>query len=208
MTEAEVSTAVSGTETSKRIMLAVSSSMIVKPSSPPRRFRARLTMPVARSRNRRRDPRFACGSVFMACPSPPTCSFQSFGAIRGSRIPLPEEEQRTGTIAPMWDWLIWGSLVVATFGWIGAAARTGVRAVRLWREVKRTERRVVGELDALAAAAESAAARAEAAGAGGERLTRSLEHLAASRRRLAVLQQAFDEAQDVFGGIAAVYPRK
>jgi hypothetical protein len=108
----------------------------------------------------------------------------------------------------MWDWVVLGSLVLATVAWIAAAARTGVAALRLWRDVKRTQRRLFGELDALAAAAESAGERAAAAGAGSERLTQSLQRLARSRRRLGVLQAAIDEAQDVVGSVTVVYPRK
>lgn len=108
----------------------------------------------------------------------------------------------------MWDWLVWGALAVGTIAWLAAAARSGVAALRLWRDFKRTRRRVFGELDALAGAAEAAGERAAAAGAGGERLTRSLERLAVSRRRLGVLRQALGETQDVVGGVTALYPRK
>jgi len=108
----------------------------------------------------------------------------------------------------VWTWIVWAALAVGTVTWTAAAARTGVAALRLWRDVKRARRRLFGELDALAAAAETAADRAAAAGAESERLTRGLARLAVSRRQLGVLQQALGEAQDVVGGVTAVYPRK
>lgn len=108
----------------------------------------------------------------------------------------------------MWDWSIWGALIVATVAGVAGIAHVVVAGLRFWRDLKRSRRRLFADLDALALSAEAVADRAAAAAAGTERLTRSLERLAVSQRRLAVLRQALDEATDSAAWLAALYPRK
>lgn len=107
----------------------------------------------------------------------------------------------------MW-WFVWGSLAVAVIVPTVVGVRAGIAALRLWREIKQTQRAVFDGLDRAANKAEAAADKAEALAGGSERLSRSLERLARSRRRLAVLQAAWDEATDAVGAVTAYYPRK
>ena len=107
----------------------------------------------------------------------------------------------------MWDWAIWGALILAGPAGICAAALLGVRARQAWRGLKATRREVVSRLDSLAAAGEATAEKVAAAGNTAE-LQESLGRLRLSLARLAVLRSAIDDAQDTFGRITAVVPRK
>ena len=107
----------------------------------------------------------------------------------------------------MWDWAIWGALILAGLAGIGAAALLVVRAWRTWRGLKATRREIVSRLDSLATAGEATAEKVAAAGNTAE-LQESLGRLRLSLARFAVLRSAIDEVQDTFGRIAAVVPRK
>jgi hypothetical protein len=105
-------------------------------------------------------------------------------------------------------WFVWGSLAVAVIVPAVAGGRAGIAALRLWRDVKRTQRGIFDGLDRAADKAEAVADKAEALAGSSERISRSHERLARSRRRLAVLQAAWDEATDALGAVTAYYPRK
>ena len=107
----------------------------------------------------------------------------------------------------MWDWAIWTALVVSGLAIAGALALLGVRALRAWRDLKRTRRRLFRGLDELAEKGEATTEKAAAAGET-EELQRSLLRLRAALAQLAVLRGAMDEVQDTFGRLGAVVPHK
>jgi hypothetical protein len=107
----------------------------------------------------------------------------------------------------VWDWAIWAGLCVGTLAAIAALALLAARMRRAWRALKETRQAVVGGLDELAAAGETTAGKVPTAGDTAE-LQESLGHLRSSLARLAVLRAAIDDAQDTFGRVTAVVPRK
>ena len=107
----------------------------------------------------------------------------------------------------MWDWVIWGALILTVPAAIAALALVFVRAREAWRELDDTRRDVVRRLDALAARAEATAERAAAAGDAAE-LQESVGRLRLSLARLALLRSALDKVQVSFGRVAAVVPHK
>ena len=111
------------------------------------------------------------------------------------------------TIDPMWDWAIWGALILATLAGVAAFPLLVVRALEAWRGFKRTRRKVVGGLGEFAAKGEATADKLAGAGDNPE-LQESLGRLRISLARLAVLRKALDEAQDTFARVTALVPRK
>jgi hypothetical protein len=111
------------------------------------------------------------------------------------------------TINSMWDWAVWGALIVTFLAGVAALALVVVRSRRAWHEVRYTGRDTVRRLDDLTVKAEATADRLETAGdmAG---LQESLARLRISLARLAVLRDALDDVQDGLGRVAAVVPRK
>ena len=107
----------------------------------------------------------------------------------------------------MWDWAIWGSLIVVFVAGIAALALVVVRSREAWRDVRYTGRDTVRRLDEITAKAEATADRLETAGDTAE-LEESLGRLRVSLAQLAVLTDALDEVQDGVGRVAAVLPRK
>jgi 3-deoxy-D-manno-octulosonic-acid transferase len=107
----------------------------------------------------------------------------------------------------MWDWAIWGSLIVVFIAGIAALALVVVRSREAWRDVRYTGRDTVRRLDEITAKAEATAERLETAGDTAE-LEESLGRLRVSLAQLAVLTDALDEVQDGVGRVAAVVPRK
>jgi hypothetical protein len=107
----------------------------------------------------------------------------------------------------VWDWAIWGSLIVVFVAGIAALALVVVRAREAWRDVRYTGRDTVRRLDELTVKAEATADRLEAAGDTAE-LEESLGRLRVSLAKLAVLRDALDEVQDGLGRVAAVVPRR
>ena len=107
----------------------------------------------------------------------------------------------------MWDWAIWGAVISAGVAGIGALALVALRTRQAWRGAKETRRDVVGALDALAAAGEATADKVAAAGDTVE-LQEKLGRLRVTLARFAVLRSAIDEAQETFGRITAVVPRR
>jgi hypothetical protein len=107
----------------------------------------------------------------------------------------------------MWDWPIWGSLIVVFLAGIAALVLVVVRAREAWRDVRHTGRDTVRRLDGITAKAEATADRLETAGDTAE-LQESLGRLRVSLARLAVLNDALAEVQAGVGRVAAVVPRK
>jgi hypothetical protein len=107
----------------------------------------------------------------------------------------------------VWDWAIWGSLIVVFLAGIAALALVAVRSRAAWRDVRYTGRDTVRRLDELTVKAEATADRLEAAGDTAE-LEESLGRLRVSLAKLAVLREALDEVQDGAARVAAVVPRK
>jgi hypothetical protein len=111
------------------------------------------------------------------------------------------------TIDSMWDWAIWGSLIVVFLAGVAALFLVVVRAREAWRDVGQTGRDTVRKLDDITAKAETTADRLETAGDTAE-LQESLGRLRVSLARLTVLTDALDEVQDGVARVAAVLPRK
>jgi hypothetical protein len=107
----------------------------------------------------------------------------------------------------MWDWAVWGSLIVAFLAGVAALVLVVVRARRSWRDVRYRGRDTVRRLEDVTAKAEVTADRLETAGDTAE-LQESVGRLRVSLARLTVLTDALDEAQVYFGRLAAVVPRK
>ena len=107
----------------------------------------------------------------------------------------------------MWDWAIWGSLIVVFIVGIATLALVVVRSREAWRDVRYAGRDTVRRLDEITAKAEATADRLETAGDTAE-LEESLGRLRVSLAQLAVLTDALDEVQDGVGRVAAVLPRK
>ena len=107
----------------------------------------------------------------------------------------------------MWDWAIWGALIAGGLAGIAALALLAVRALEAWRGLSQLRRAVVRGLGDLAARGEAVADKVAAAGDPAE-LQESLGRLRVSLARLAVLRAAIDEAQETFGRVTAVVPRK
>jgi hypothetical protein len=107
----------------------------------------------------------------------------------------------------MWDWAIWGALLVAGLAGIAALALFAMRAWNAWRDVR--DRRTDGlrRLDEFARKAEAVADRLQTAGNTAE-LQSSRERLRVSLAKLAVLQAALDEVDGTLGRVTAYVPRK
>ena len=112
------------------------------------------------------------------------------------------------TIIRMWNWAIWGALIVAFLVAIAAAVLLAKRTLTAWRDFNDTRRDLVRRLDQLAASAEETADKAAAVGEDTAELHESLGRLRVSLAKLAVLRAALDEAEITFGRVAAVVPRK
>jgi hypothetical protein len=107
----------------------------------------------------------------------------------------------------MWDWLIWGALILTAVAGIAALVLLMVRTREAWRAVKDARRGVIRDLEGFATKAEATAERLSTAGDTAE-LQESVARLRASLARLAVLTAALDEAQIAVGRVAAFVPRK
>jgi hypothetical protein len=107
----------------------------------------------------------------------------------------------------MWDWAIWGALILAVLTGAAALALLVKRSLRAWRDVNDTRRDVVDRLGGLATAGEAVAGKIATAGDTAE-LHASLARLRVSLARLNVLRAALDEAQVTFGRVTALVPRK
>ena len=107
----------------------------------------------------------------------------------------------------MWDWSIWGALLLTALAGIAAFVLLALRTRQAWRDVKDVRRGVIRDLDDFAAKVEATAERLSAAGDTAE-LEESVARLRVSLARLTVLTAALDEAQVSFDRVIAVVPRK
>jgi hypothetical protein len=107
----------------------------------------------------------------------------------------------------MWNWLIYGALIVGVLAIVSALGLLGARILQAWRAFKRLRRHGLKEIDRLLTLAETAAEKAEHA-ADTSRLEKSLSDLRATLARFAVLREAAGEVGDTIGRVTAFYPRK
>jgi hypothetical protein len=98
----------------------------------------------------------------------------------------------------VWDWLVWGALVVAICSGIVGVVVLFRRVRDTLKNGRRVYSRAAESIDALAAKAELAATRAERAGDARE-LQESVARLRGSIAQLAVLGAALGEADELFG---------
>ena len=108
----------------------------------------------------------------------------------------------------MWDWAIWVALIIVVVTGIGAFTLLVQQSLKAWRAFKDVGREVIHRLDDFTARAEQVADRIAAADDGTIEVQESLGRLRVSLARLAVLRDAIDEVDQLFGGIAAEFPRK
>jgi hypothetical protein len=107
----------------------------------------------------------------------------------------------------VWNWAIYGALMVGFLAGIGALALLLVRTLEAWRAFKRLRRGIGRELERLADLGEATADKLGTA-TDTATLETSLSQLRVDLARFAVLRQALDEAQDAFRRIAWIYPSK
>jgi 3-deoxy-D-manno-octulosonic-acid transferase len=107
----------------------------------------------------------------------------------------------------VWDWAVWGALILGALAIGGGIAFLVVRALQGWRDFKRARRHLFKALDDLAAKGEQTADKAASLGDTAE-LEESVGRLRRSLAQLAVLREAMDEAQETVGRFAFVMPRK
>ena len=108
----------------------------------------------------------------------------------------------------MWDWAIWAASIVVVVTGIAALALLVRRSLEAWRAFRDTGGEVLRRLDDFTARAEEVADKIAAAGAGTVEAQESLRRLRVSLARLAVLRDAIDEVDQMFGRVAAEVPRK
>jgi hypothetical protein len=108
----------------------------------------------------------------------------------------------------MWDWAIWGALIVVAAAGIAALVLLAVRARQAWRAARDTPQNVLRRLDEFSRKAEGVAEKIAAAGDATVELEGSIERLRISLAQLAVLRAALDEATGTVGRVAAYLPRK
>jgi hypothetical protein len=101
----------------------------------------------------------------------------------------------------MWDWAVWGALVVAICGCIAALVPLLTRTRDLLRDVKRVNSEAVKSLGDLAAKAEVAAAKAERVGGDTEELQESVARLRGSIKQLLILREALVELDEQYGWV-------
>ncbi len=103
----------------------------------------------------------------------------------------------------MWDWAVWGALILGGIAGIGATALFAARALQVWHRLKEARRHAADSLGELAAKGEETATKVEAAGDTAE-LQASVARLRVSLAKLAVLQAALAEAEETAGWITAL----
>jgi hypothetical protein len=107
----------------------------------------------------------------------------------------------------VWNWGIYGALLVGFIAGTAAIVYLVVRVLDSWRMFKRLRRGLGRELERLADIGEATADRLETASDTAE-LESSLSRLRADLARLAVLREALGEAEDTFSRYALVLPRR
>jgi hypothetical protein len=106
----------------------------------------------------------------------------------------------------MWDWAIWGALIVVVVAGTAALALFALRTRRAWRDARDTPRDVLSRLDDFSRKAEAVAEKIAAASDTTGELEASAERLRVSLAQLAVLRAALDEATGTVGRIAPYLP--
>ena len=101
----------------------------------------------------------------------------------------------------MWDWAVWGALLVAICSVIAGIVVLFRRVRDALRNAKRVRSRAVASLDALEAKAELAAAKAERLDGDTRELQESVARLRGSIAQLAILRTALAEVDAEFGWI-------
>ena len=104
--------------------------------------------------------------------------------------------------------LLWIALFLLVVASTAGAVYVFLRVRALLRTVKSLGSAVDVTVGGLTGSMERLSANAEAFGSETPRLAASLEQLRRSLARLAVLRAALQDAQDAFGRLTAVYPRK
>jgi hypothetical protein len=112
------------------------------------------------------------------------------------------------TIVPMWDWAIWGALIVVALAGTAALVLFALRTRQAWRDARDTPRDVLSRLDEFSRQAEAVAEKVAAASDTTGELEASVERLRVSLAQLAVLRAALDEATGTVGRVAAYLPTK
>ena len=112
------------------------------------------------------------------------------------------------TLVCMWDWAIWAALILVAVAEITSLTLLVRHSLNAWRAVRDVGGEIVNGLDVFTAKAEEVADKIAAADDGAVEVQESLGRLRVSLARLAVLREAIDEADHVFGGVAAAVPRK
>jgi hypothetical protein len=107
----------------------------------------------------------------------------------------------------VWNWAIYGALIVGFVAGSAAIALLAVRALTAWRALKRLRGGVARALERLADLGELTADKLGTA-TDATKLEPSLSRLRVDLARLAVLREAIDEVQDLFGRVAWIVPRK
>jgi hypothetical protein len=107
----------------------------------------------------------------------------------------------------MWDWAIWGALILTFLAGVAALVLVAVRVRDAWRAFANVRQNIVNPLNEVAAKAEALASRLEAAGDTAQ-LQESVLRLRVSLAKLDVLREALDDVQAAFERVAAVVPRK
>src|SRR6266852_4210138 len=92
---------------------------------------------------------------------------------------------RTATILGVWNWAIYGALIVVFLAVFGAAALVLVRGLRAWRDLKRLRRGIARELNRLADLGEATAEKIGVA-TDNAKLEESLSRLRVGLARLAI----------------------
>jgi hypothetical protein len=100
----------------------------------------------------------------------------------------------------MWDWAVWGALVVAICSGIAGIVVLSVRLREALRSVKRARSGAMESFGAVAAKAEVAAAKAESASDARE-LQESVARLRGSIAQLMILRAALAEVEEQLGWV-------
>ncbi len=108
----------------------------------------------------------------------------------------------------MWDWAIWGALIVVVMAGIAALVLFALRVRQAWRAARDIPQDVLRRLDEFFRKAEAVAEKVAATGDATVELERSIGRLRISLARLAVLRAALDEATGTVGRVAAYLPHK
>ena len=111
------------------------------------------------------------------------------------------------TLVSMWEWVIWGALILGTAAGTAALALLVARSLDAWRAFNESRGTVIRGLSDFAAKAEAAAEKLAAVDQTAE-LQESLARLRVSLARLAVLQAAIDEVDETVGRVLAFVPHK